>query len=209
MRIPVPTAAGSAAYLDLPHVHVLRHIAVPMLFGFGSHQGGHIVFDAADCSSTVGRSKTRILCPVNCGHLTLTAPPQAVVTAAPLSIFYTLSEITLVHQQFGHAAVDAVTNAFPAHTFTSADLALLKDIASSCVQCQTHSQLPRLTRYAHPQRPLAFNRVVAVDIFQISPALPNVLDITCLDTDFGQGRFVSSMRGEAYSTSPGWPLGAP
>lgn len=35
-----------------------------------------------------------------------------------------------------------------------------------------------------------------MEVFQISPTAPKVLDITCLHTDHRQGRFVSSMRGE-------------
>ena len=37
------------------------------------------------------------------------------------------------------------------------------------------------------------NRVTALDTFQIRPDLPKVLDITCLHTEFGLGRFASSM----------------
>lgn len=36
-----------------------------------------------------------------------------------------------------------------------------------------------------------------MDVFQIAPDLPKVLDITCVDTDYGKGRFVSSMHGPA------------
>jgi len=37
--------------------------------------------------------------------------------------------------------------------------------------------------------------VIALDTFQIRPDLLKVLDITCLHTDFGLGRFVSAMTG--------------
>lgn len=37
---------------------------------------------------------------------------------------------------------------------------------------------------------------IAMEVFQISPTAPKVLDIWCPHTHYGQGRFVSYMRGE-------------
>jgi len=47
--------------------------------------------------------------------------------------------------------------------------------------------------HALPPRPLTSNRIIVLDAFQLRPDLPKVLDITCLHTDFGQGRLVPSV----------------
>lgn len=115
----------------------------------------------------------------------------------PRLVYCTRANMALVHRQFGHAAVATITGAFPPHTFTAPDIAFLKDVSAFCLPYQTQAHLPRRPWYALPQRPLVFNHVVAMDEFEITPSLPKVLDITCLDTEFGQGRrFVLSMRGE-------------
>lgn len=152
--------------------------------------------DAADCSVTVGPRRTRIDCPINRGHLTLlTAAPEPSSMAAR-SACYTRTNMALVHSEVGHAAVSTTFGAFPPHKLKASDVTYLKDVSKFCVPCQTQAHLPRRPRYALPQRPLVFNRVVAMDVFQLTPSLSKVLDITCLDTDFGQGSFVPSMRGE-------------
>ncbi|KAK1869742.1 hypothetical protein I4F81_012208 [Pyropia yezoensis] len=83
----------------------------------------------------------------------------------------------------------------PTQHLHPSDLALLKDVSEVCVPCQTYAHLPRRPRFSLPNRPLTLNRVVAMDVFQIAPDLPKVLDISCVDTDYGQGRFVPSMHG--------------
>lgn len=115
----------------------------------------------------------------------------------PSLVYCSRAVTALVHRQFGNAAVATITGAFPPHTMTASDIAFLKDVSESCVPCQTHAHLPRRPWYALPQRPLVFNRVVEMDVFESTPSLPKVLDITYLDTDFRQGRrFVLRMRGE-------------
>jgi len=64
------------------------------------------------------------------------------------------------------------------------------------VPCQQYAHLPRRPRYALPPRPVTFNRIIALDTFQLRADLPKVLDITCLHTDFGLGRLTPSMRGD-------------
>ena len=61
--------------------------------------------------------------------------------------------------------------------------------------CQQNAHLPDRPRHALPPRPLTFNRIIALDAFQIRADLPKVLDITCLHTDFGRSRLVPSMHG--------------
>jgi len=143
-----------------------------------------------------GHARRPVLCHLQRGHLYL-PPPQPHPSAAPtpFASFYTRSELGLAHRQFGHARVDALLRAFPPTTFTPAEVATLRDVARSCIPCQHFAHLPRRPRHALPPRPLTFNRVLALDTFQLRTDLPKVLDFTCLHTDFGLGRFVSAMRG--------------
>lgn len=192
LRLRTTTTTGAAYTVDLPTVHILRHDAVPLLVGLGSHQRLDILVDTMRTNLILGDRRTIIHCPVIRGHMTLPPPPAPTST----NVHYTRSELSLAHRQFGHASVGALIGAFPPRTFSTADIRTLKDIAQACIPCQTHAHLPRRPRYALPPRPLAFNRVVAMDAFQVNPALPKVLDITCLDTDYGTGRFLPAMRGE-------------
>jgi len=89
----------------------------------------------------------------------------------------------LAHRQFGHASVKAITRAFPRVTFSTEDIAHLRSITDTCVPCQQHAHLPRRPRHALPNPPHVFNRVITMDAFQLSPALPKVLDITDIHTD--------------------------
>lgn len=192
LRLRTTTTTGASLTVDLPSVHILRHDAVPFLVGLGSHQRLHILVDTMRTNLILRDRRTIIHCPVIGGHMTLPPPPAPSTT----SVHYTRSELGLAHRQFGHASVGALISAFPPRTFSAADIRTLKDIAQACVPCQTHVHLPRRPRYALPPRPLAFNRFVAIDAFQVTPELPKVLDITCLDTDYGTGRFLPAMRGE-------------
>ena len=100
------------------------------------------------------------------------------------------------HRQFGHASVGAITRAFPPDTFTATDVAHLKAVTDTCIPCQQRAHLPRRPRHAVAKPPDAFNRILIKDVLQLTPTLPKVPDITDLQTDFGQGRFVPSMRGQ-------------
>jgi len=102
----------------------------------------------------------------------------------------------LAHRQFGHASVSAITRAFPPDTVSAEDVAHLKTVKENFVPCQQHAHLPRRPCHALSDPPHAFNRILSMDVFQLTPLLPKVLDITDLHTDFGQGRFIPSMRGE-------------
>ena len=93
------------------------------------------------------------------------------------------------------ARLPTITRVFPRDTFSAEDVAHLKTVTEICVPCQQHAHLPRRPRHALPNPPHAFNRILSMDVFQLTPLLPKVLDITDLHTDFGQGRFIPSMRG--------------
>ena len=55
---------------------------------------------------------------------------------------------------------------------------------------------PSPTNLLTPSHPAhSFNRTIALDTLQHSADFPKVLDITCLHTEFGQGRLVPSMHG--------------
>jgi len=100
------------------------------------------------------------------------------------------------HRQLGHASFEAITRLFPPDTFTAADVAHLKAVTDTCIPCQQHAHLPRRPHHALPNPPHAFNHILTMDVCQILPALSKGLDSTDLHTDFGQGRFFLSMRGE-------------
>lgn len=91
-----------------------------------------------------------------------------------------------------YEAARSMTSNFPLPILP---LFLLRLLLLLHVPCQTYAHLPRRFRFSLPNRPLTSNRVVAMDDFQIAPDLPKVLDISCVDTDYGQGRFVPSMHG--------------
>ena len=183
--------SGCALYFDLPDVHILRHAAVPLLLGLHSHKRLNMIVEAARNTILFGRARRPVLCLFQRGHLTLPPPPTPPVTPT----FYTRSELALAHSQFSHASGDALLRAFPPETFTPTDVATLREVARSCVPCQQFAHLPRHPRHAFPPRPLTFNRIIALDTFQLRADWPKVLDVTFLHTDFGQGRLVPSMHG--------------
>jgi len=150
-----------------------------------------MIVDAARNKILFGRARRPVLCHVQRGHLMLPPPPTPPATPT----FHTRSELALAHQQFGHASIDALLRAFPPTTFTPTDVATIREVARSCVPCQQRAHLPRRPRHALPARPLTFNRIIALDTFQLRADLPKDLDTTCLHTDFGQGRLVPSMHG--------------
>jgi len=191
LRITTTDTSGRALFFDLPDVNILRHAAVPLLLGLHSHKRPNTIVDAARNTILFGRARRPVLCHVQRGHLTLPSPPTPPATPT----FYTRSELALAHSQFGHTSIDALLRAFPPTTFTPTDVATLREVARSCVPCQQYSHLPRRPRHAFPPRPLTFNRIIAFDTLQLRADLPKVLDITCLHTDFGQGRLVPSMHG--------------
>ena len=176
---------------DLPDVHILSHAAVPLLLGLKSHKRLNLIVDAARNTILFGRARRPVLCRIERGHLTLPSPPPLPTS----STFYTRPELGLAHRQFGHASVDALLRAIPPTTFTPTDASALREVARTCVPFQKFSHLPRRPRHALPPRPLTFNRIIALDTVQLRADFPNELDITCLHTDFGQGRLVSSMHG--------------
>lgn len=194
LRLTTTSSDGESYTLDLPSVHILRHDAVPLLVGLASHQRLGMILHTPKFKVLIDNTPTTINCQQQRGHMTLPRPP--VTPSRTIITHYTRSELSLAHRQLGHAGISTILGAFPPNTFSRADIRTLKDVAQSCVPCQTHAHLPRRPRYALPPRPLTFNQVVAIDAFQLTPDLPKVLDITCLDTDFGVGRFLTSMRGK-------------
>eukprot|EP00168_Porphyra_purpurea_P017510 TRINITY_DN6087_c0_g1_i1.p1 TRINITY_DN6087_c0_g1~~TRINITY_DN6087_c0_g1_i1.p1 ORF type:complete len:542 (+),score=70.37 TRINITY_DN6087_c0_g1_i1:436-2061(+) len=192
MRLYTRDTSNAAVELDLPDVHILRHDAVPLLFGLQSHKRFNFVVDTARDTIYAGAPRTQILCLQRRGHLTFAPPPPP----PPTSIYYTGNEMRLAHRQFGHARVAAIVRAFPRDTFSPADIDHLKTGTDTCVPCQQHSHLRRRPRHALPNPPYALNCILTMDVFQLTPDLPEVADIPDLYTDFGQGRFVSSMRGK-------------
>jgi len=191
LRLTTSDTAGRSLSLDLPDVHVLRHAAVPLLLALQTHKRLNMIFDAACNTILFGRGRRPVLCSVQRGHLTLPPPPAPPASSS----YYTRSELALAHRQFGHARIDALLRAFPPTTFTPTDVATLREVARPCIPCQQFAHLPRRPRHALLPRPLTFNRIIALDTFQLRADLPKVLDITCLHTDFVQGRIVPSMHG--------------
>lgn len=200
LRITTVSPAGANVIPDLSKVHVLRHAPVPLLFGLASNQRLKMVMDAAECIVTIGTARDPVHVSSQHGHITLPPAPTAPTPTPLWSMLYTGSEHSLAHRKFGHAAVTTLTAAFPPHTFTPTDVATLNTITASGIPSQTYSHLPRRPRYPLLPGPLVFNCVIAMDVFQLTAALPKVLDIMCLDTDYGEGRFVSSMRAEVMFT---------
>ena len=189
--ITTSDTAGRSLFFDLLNVHVLRHAAVPLPLGLKTHQRLSMIVDAARNTILLGRARRPVLCDVKRGHLTVPPPPAPPAS----SLYYTRSDPALAHRQFGHASVDALLRAFPPTTFTPTDVATIREVTRSCAPCQRLAHLPRSPRHALPPRALTFNRIIALDTLQLRAYLPKVLDITCLHTDFGQGRFVLSMHG--------------
>ena len=194
MRLLTRAADGAALSLDLPNVHTLRHDSVPLLVDLYSHRRLRLVVDAAISILYTGPSRTPIRCLIRRGHLVL--PPLSPTAAS--TTYYTRTEMGLAHRQFGHAGVEAIVRAFPRGTFFSEDITHVQSITDTCVPCQQHAHLLRRPRHALPNPPHVFNRVITMDAFQLSPSLPKVLDVTDLHTDWGQGRFVPTMRGEIF-----------
>lgn len=158
IRITTTTKAGTALNFDLPQVYVLRHDTVPLLVGLPTHMRLDLVVRTRSTTVLFGDTETPVQCAVQHGHLTIPPGPKPATTTTVSSLYYTRSELSLAHRQFGHASVAALTGALPPHTFSPTDVAALKEIAAACVPCQTHAHLPRRPRYALPPRPLAFNR---------------------------------------------------
>ena len=192
LRLTTTDTSGLPLTFDLPDVHILRHTAVPLLLGLQSHKLLNLIVDAAADTILFGRARRPVRCAIQRGHLTL---PPSPAQPPPTSILFTRDELALAHRQFVHASVDSLLRSFPPTTFFPSIVANLPEVATSCVPCQRFSHLPRRPRDALPPRPLTFNRVIALDTFQIRPDLLKVLDVTFLHTDFGLGRFVSSMTG--------------
>jgi len=193
MRHITRTSDGRPLPLDLPAVHILRRDAVPLLVGLQSHKRRRLLFDTA--ADVIYSCPTRALipCGLRRGHITL---PPAPCPSPSATAYYTRTEMQQAHRQFRHASVEAITRTFPPDAFSAADVAHLKAVTDTCIPCQQHADLPRLPRHALPSPPHAFNLILTMDVFQLSPTPPKVLHITDLHTDFGQGRFVPSMRGE-------------
>eukprot|EP00168_Porphyra_purpurea_P003798 TRINITY_DN14419_c0_g1_i1.p1 TRINITY_DN14419_c0_g1~~TRINITY_DN14419_c0_g1_i1.p1 ORF type:complete len:556 (-),score=22.82 TRINITY_DN14419_c0_g1_i1:171-1838(-) len=188
LRIRTRSAAGVPLHLDLPDVHVLRHDAVPCSLASTPIN----VFAWSSTRPVTPSSSAPPATPIRC--ITPPRPPHA--SPSPPHPHPQRSTLPARSHQLGHASVASLLGAFPKDTFSASDVALHKDVAASCLPCQAHAHLPRRPRYALPPRPAAFNRINAIDVFQVAPGLHKVLDIHCLYTDFGLGRFMPSMRGE-------------
>jgi len=189
LRIITSDTTGRSVSSDLPDVHIFRHVAVPLLLCLKTHQRLTMIVDAARNTVILGRARRPVLRNVQRGQLTLPPPPAPPTSSS----FYTQSELSLAHRQFGNTSVDALLRAFPPTTFTPTDVATLREVARSCVPCQQFAHLPQRPRHALPHRLLTFNRIIALDTFQLRADLDKVLDINCLHADFGQGRLVPSM----------------
>jgi len=193
MRRFTRTSDGRPLLLDLPDVHILRHDAVPLHVILQSHTRIRLLVDTAADILYAGFIRAPIPCRLRRGQRTLLPAPRPAPSA---TAYYTCTEIQQAHRQFGHASVEAITRASPPDAFTAADVANLKAVTDTCIPCQQHDHLPRHPRHALPNPPHAFHRMQNMDVFQLTPTLSKVLDITDLHTDFGQGRFFPSMRGE-------------
>jgi len=131
LRITTTDTSGRALSIDHPDVRILHHAAVHILLGLHSHQRLNMIVDAARNTSLFGRARRPGLCHVQRVHLTLPPPPTPPATPT----FYTRSELSLAHRQFGRTSVDALLRAFPHTTFTPTDVATLRDVARSFVPC--------------------------------------------------------------------------
>ena len=193
MRLFTRTSDGRSLPLDHPDVHILRQDAVPLLVGLQSHKRPRLLGDTAADVIYAGPTRAPIPFRPRRGHLSLPPAPRPAPSATAC---HTRTEMQQAHRQLGHACVEASTRAFLPETVTAADVAHLKMVTDACIPCQQHAHLPRRPPHALPNPPHAFNRILSMEVFQLTPTLPKVLEITDLPTDFGQGRFFRSMRGE-------------
>lgn len=172
--------------LDLPDVLVVASNQIPLNIGLHTSSRARLVIDTAARAITV----TRPLSSDAAENLFLPTAPHRISTC------YTVPGLAKIHRQFGDTGTDKVVAASPSKTFTRQDIFELKHIVESCDACQTHAHLPRRPKYSLPNRPAYFNRVVLPDVFTIDNKLHNVLDITCMETDYGTGSLLLNLRAE-------------
>ena len=193
ITIQTQDTQGTPMRLNSPSVNIVKDSPAPLLIGWRTLQAWRaiIIPERSILYVTPRRSIIQLLT-IN-GHPAL---PFSITPGSKRGYsFYTRAELLMIHRQFGHASVELLIRRFPRNTFSREDIQSLLEIARSCRPCQYYSQLPRRPRVTLPT-PAVFNKQIAVDTFSIRANLPKVLDITCTGTDFGQGRFVHSLKGE-------------
>lgn len=186
----IPDTGGFSHTLRLPAVLVVASEHIPLIVGLHTCSKTGIVIDPVDRTVTIKGTTIVIQCSIHSGHLCLPPPPTDVF------IYYNAAELSKIHRQFGHTGADRIVAAFPPDTFSPSDVAILNRVVQGCDACQTHALLPRRPKYGLPSRPAYFNRAILLDVFSVDASLPKVLDVTCMDTDFGSGSFLATMRAE-------------
>ncbi|OSX77236.1 hypothetical protein BU14_0154s0012 [Porphyra umbilicalis] len=190
LMLCVPDTRGRTHTLPLPSVLVVASDTIPLIVGLQKCATHGLLVDCEALTVSVKGTDISFACAVSHGHLCLPSPALAINT------YYTAPQLIKIHRQFGHTGTAKVVAAFPKGTFSAQDVATMGRVVRSCGACQLHAHLPRRPKYGLPTRPAYVNRVVLIAVFSVDPALPKVLDITCMDTDFGAGTFLPTMHFE-------------